>query len=91
MGISRRVLDLNGIDATFHKLNAADYGATIANDADQPSTVTLDYQIKPSCISLHTWNNSKRGTLAIFTNMETLTLIPQTTSSSKERVRLLPN
>ncbi|WP_085044944.1 S6 family peptidase [Cronobacter sakazakii] len=55
------VLDLNGIDATFHKLNAADYGATIANDADQPSTVTLDYQIKPSSISLHTWSNSKRG------------------------------
>ncbi|MEC9736546.1 S6 family peptidase [Escherichia coli] len=55
------VLDLNGIDATFHKLNAADYGATIANNADQMSTVALDYQIKPSSISLHTWSESKRG------------------------------
>lgn len=55
-------LDLNGTDATFHKLKAADYGAVLTNnDNDNISTVTLDYQLKPSDISTHEWDFAKRG------------------------------
>ncbi|WP_105875149.1 S6 family peptidase [Cronobacter malonaticus] len=60
-------LDLNGTDATFHKLNAADYGAVLANDDNENiSTITFDYQLKPSDVKIHQWNSSKRGTVGDF-------------------------
>ncbi|EGT4373731.1 autotransporter outer membrane beta-barrel domain-containing protein, partial [Cronobacter malonaticus] len=57
-------LDLNGTDATFHKLNAADHGAVLANDNnDKSSNVIINYQLNHRDIATHTWNGSKKGTV----------------------------
>ncbi|ELZ1652435.1 autotransporter outer membrane beta-barrel domain-containing protein [Cronobacter sakazakii] len=57
-------LDLNGTDAIFHKLNAADHGAVLANDNnDKVSNVIINYQLNPHDIVAHIWNDSKRGTV----------------------------
>ncbi|EOL9063411.1 S6 family peptidase [Cronobacter turicensis] len=57
-------LDLNGTDATFHKLKAADYGAVLANDnSDKASNVIFNFQLNPRDIATHKWDDSKRGTV----------------------------
>ncbi|HBA7870850.1 TPA: autotransporter outer membrane beta-barrel domain-containing protein, partial [Escherichia coli] len=55
------VLDVNGNDLTFHKLNAADYGAVLGNSSDKTATVTLDYQTRPADIKVNQWSSSKKG------------------------------
>ncbi len=36
-------LDVNGNSLTFHQLKAADYGAVLANNADNQATITMDF------------------------------------------------
>ncbi|EHQ8143301.1 autotransporter outer membrane beta-barrel domain-containing protein, partial [Escherichia albertii] len=56
------VLDVNGNDLTFHKLNAADYGAVLGNSSDKTANITLDYQTRPADIKVNEWSSSKKGT-----------------------------
>lgn len=57
-------LDLNGTDATFHKLKAADYGAILANDSsDKASNVLFNFQLNPRDIATHKWNSGQRGSV----------------------------
>ncbi|HDS5995185.1 TPA: autotransporter outer membrane beta-barrel domain-containing protein [Escherichia coli] len=55
-------LDVNGNDLTFHKLNAADYGAVLGNSSDKTANITLDYQTRPADIKVNEWSSSKKGT-----------------------------
>ncbi|HDQ0507830.1 TPA: autotransporter outer membrane beta-barrel domain-containing protein, partial [Escherichia coli] len=55
-------LDVNGNDLTFHKLNAADYGATLGNSSDKTANITLDYQTRPADVKVNEWSSSKKGT-----------------------------
>ena len=55
-------LDVNGNDLLFHRINAADYGAVLANNATTSATVTLNYAI-PDNIPLHSWSESRHGTV----------------------------
>ncbi|WP_289306604.1 S6 family peptidase, partial [Escherichia coli] len=57
------VLDVNGNDLTFHKLNAADYGATLGNSSDKTANITLDYQTHPADVKVNEWSSSNRGTV----------------------------
>ncbi|EMK8059059.1 autotransporter outer membrane beta-barrel domain-containing protein [Escherichia albertii] len=57
------VLDVNGNDLTFHKLNAADYGATLGNSSDKTANITLDYQTHPADVKVNEWSSSKKGTV----------------------------
>lgn len=41
-GYQGGTLDVNGNSLTFHQLNAADYGAVLANNADRQATISLD-------------------------------------------------
>ncbi|HBA7636927.1 TPA: vacuolating autotransporter toxin Vat, partial [Escherichia coli] len=52
------VLDVNGNDLTFHKLNAADYGATLGNSSDKTANITLDYQTRPADVKVNEWSSS---------------------------------
>ncbi|TLI90779.1 S6 family peptidase [Escherichia sp. E4736] len=54
-------LDVNGNSLTFHQLNAADYGAVLANNADIMATMTLDYVLRADNVTLNTWSDSRRG------------------------------
>lgn len=56
-------LDVNGNSLTFHQLKAADYGAILANNADQRATVTLDYSLEACDIALNSWSSSRAGTV----------------------------
>ncbi|EHJ2160632.1 autotransporter outer membrane beta-barrel domain-containing protein [Salmonella enterica] len=55
-------LDINGNNLTFRRLNAADYGAVLANNAENHSTVTLNYTMKASDVVLNNWSDSQTGT-----------------------------
>ncbi|EGJ4498214.1 autotransporter outer membrane beta-barrel domain-containing protein [Escherichia coli] len=55
-------LDVNGNSLTFHHLKAADYGAVLANNADRQSTITLDYSLKASDVTLNSWSGTGAGT-----------------------------
>ncbi|EOC6713893.1 S6 family peptidase, partial [Escherichia coli] len=55
------VLDVNGNDLTFHKLNAADYGAVLTNNADKQAGITLNYEYSPSEVALNDWSGSGKG------------------------------
>ncbi|ENR4515598.1 autotransporter outer membrane beta-barrel domain-containing protein [Escherichia coli] len=71
------VLDVNGNDLTFHKLNAADYGATLGNSSDKTANITLDYQTHPADVKVNEWSSSNRGTvgsLYIYNNPYTHTV-----------------
>ncbi|WP_137506985.1 vacuolating autotransporter toxin Vat, partial [Escherichia coli] len=71
------VLDVNGNDLTFHKLNAADYGATLGNSSDKTANITLDYQTRPADVKVNEWSSSNRGTvgsLYIYNNPYTHTV-----------------
>lgn len=57
------VLDVNGNDLTFHKLNAADYGAVLSNSSDKTASITLDYQTYPADVKVNEWSSSKKGTI----------------------------
>lgn len=73
----RGVLDVNGNDLTFHKLNAADYGATLGNSSDKTANITLDYQTRPADVKVNEWSSSNRGTvgsLYIYNNPYTHTV-----------------
>ncbi|MBB7250696.1 hypothetical protein HEN03_023885, partial [Escherichia coli] len=48
---------------TFHQLKAADYGAVLANNADSLSTITLDYSLKASDVTLNSWSGTGAGTV----------------------------
>lgn len=56
-------LDVNGNNLTFHKLKVADYGAVLANKADKQATITLNYSMKASDVSLNYWSDSRKGTI----------------------------
>ncbi|MBB8471541.1 autotransporter outer membrane beta-barrel domain-containing protein [Escherichia coli] len=56
------VLDVNGNDLIFHKLNAADFGAVLDNTSDKTATVTLDYLMRPADVKINQWSSSKKGT-----------------------------
>ncbi|EPD0991273.1 S6 family peptidase [Escherichia coli] len=56
-------LDVNGNSLTFHQLKAADYGAVLANNADSLSTITLDYSLKASDVTLNSWSGTGAGTV----------------------------
>lgn len=71
------VLDVNGNDLTFHKLNAADYGAALGNSSDKTANITLDYQTHPADVKVNEWSSSNRGTvgsLYIYNNPYTHTV-----------------
>ncbi|ECG8591600.1 autotransporter outer membrane beta-barrel domain-containing protein [Salmonella enterica subsp. salamae] len=55
-------LDVNGNNPIFHKLNAADYGAVITNQAPARANITLNYQTPPEDIALREWSYSNKGT-----------------------------
>ncbi|HCQ8367394.1 TPA: autotransporter outer membrane beta-barrel domain-containing protein [Klebsiella oxytoca] len=59
-GYKGGVLDINGNDLKFHRLNVADYGATITSNS-KPATVTLDYYTSPESISINSWSYSRKG------------------------------
>ncbi|WP_137653830.1 S6 family peptidase [Escherichia albertii] len=71
------VLDVNGNDLTFHKLNAADYGAVLGNSSDKMASITLDYQMHPADVKINEWSSSKKGTagaLYVYNNPYTHTV-----------------
>ncbi|WP_097736529.1 S6 family peptidase, partial [Escherichia coli] len=71
------VLDVNGNDLIFHKLNAADFGAVLDNTSDKTATVTLDYLMRPADVKINQWSSSKKGTagsLYIYNNPYTHTV-----------------
>ncbi|WP_170911705.1 hypothetical protein, partial [Salmonella enterica] len=47
---------------TFHQLKAADYGAVLENNADKRATITLDYSLKASDVTLNRWSGTRVGT-----------------------------
>lgn len=56
------ILDVNGNSLLFHKLNAADYGAILANrNADNQSTIVLDYSMKSDGVHINNWSNTGKG------------------------------
>ncbi|EGM1627548.1 fimbrial protein [Salmonella enterica] len=55
------VLDVNGNDLLFHKLNAADYGAILKNGNSKTSNIALNYQISPDSVKINQWSDSKKG------------------------------
>ncbi|WP_105484126.1 S6 family peptidase [Escherichia coli] len=55
-------LDVNGNSLTFHQLEAADYGAVLANNADKRATITLDYALRADKVALNGWSESRKGT-----------------------------
>ncbi|EDE2435924.1 hypothetical protein GA788_24640, partial [Salmonella enterica] len=55
-------LDVNGNSLTFHQLKAADYGAVLENNADKRATITLDYSLKASDVTLNRWSGTRVGT-----------------------------
>ncbi|HDC4802801.1 TPA: hypothetical protein O8U71_004857, partial [Escherichia coli] len=71
------IVDLNGADLTFHKLNAADYGAVLANNAENTSTITLDYVLDKENIPIHNWESrtsrGNEGDLYVYNNNYTKT------------------
>lgn len=54
-------LELSGNNLTFHKLNAADYGAVITSNTEENATLTLDLGTNSSDIPLKTWSDTKQG------------------------------
>ncbi|EGS5037627.1 TPA: S6 family peptidase [Escherichia coli] len=56
-------LDVNGNSLTFHQLKAADYGAVLANNANQRATITLDYALRADKVTLNGWSTSRKGTV----------------------------
>lgn len=56
------ILDVNGNDLVFHKINAADYGAVLNNSSDKTANITLDYQVSPENVEINEWSSSKKGT-----------------------------
>ncbi|HHN9172145.1 TPA: temperature-sensitive protease autotransporter hemagglutinin Tsh/Hbp, partial [Escherichia coli] len=55
-------LDVNGNSLTFHQLEAADYGAVLANNVDKRATITLDYALRADKVALNGWSESGKGT-----------------------------
>ncbi|WP_149535106.1 S6 family peptidase [Escherichia albertii] len=71
------VLDVNGNDLTFHKLNAADYGAVLGNSSDKTANITLDYLVHPVDFKVNEWSSSQKGTagsLYVYNNPYTHTV-----------------
>ncbi|AGH75040.1 Hemoglobin-binding protease hbp [Edwardsiella piscicida C07-087] len=56
-------LDINGNSLTFHRLQAADYGAVLANNAAARATVTMDFTLSPEKVALNSWSGSRQGTV----------------------------
>ncbi|EOV0978679.1 S6 family peptidase, partial [Edwardsiella piscicida] len=56
-------LDINGNSLTFHRLQAADYGAVLANNAAARATVTMDFTLSPEKVALNSWSSSRQGTV----------------------------
>ncbi|ENA5422442.1 autotransporter outer membrane beta-barrel domain-containing protein [Escherichia coli] len=62
-GYNGGTLDINGHNQTFTKINAADYGAIIANNAENTSTVTLSYSLHWNDVTINNWADlSGKGT-----------------------------
>lgn len=63
-GYNGGILDINGLDLRFTRLQAADYGAQLANLSDKrTSTVTLDWGKSAAAYSANTWSNTQKGTV----------------------------
>lgn len=57
-GFRGGVLDINGNDITFHKINAADNGAVITNSSATASLLTIS-PVKNASVIIHDWNKNK--------------------------------
>ncbi|EKC2495409.1 autotransporter outer membrane beta-barrel domain-containing protein, partial [Salmonella enterica] len=54
-GFRGGVLDINGNDIAFHKINAADNGAEITNGSDKSSLLTIKPIADISVVDIHLW------------------------------------
>lgn len=55
------VLDVKGNNLTFHKINAADYGAILTNTAKKRADITLNLKILAADIPVRNWSQNKKG------------------------------
>lgn len=59
-GFRGGVLDVNGNDVTFHKIQAADNGAVITNSSDTTSLLTIS-PVTDLSVSINDWDKNKRS------------------------------
>ncbi|EEL2954550.1 autotransporter outer membrane beta-barrel domain-containing protein [Salmonella enterica] len=59
-GFRGGVLDINGNDILFHKINAADNGAVITNSSAITSLLTI-YPVSDLSVSINDWNKNRRS------------------------------